>query len=95
MLFIMDLGCDVRNRFSVLVCFGGWIKCHVQTFLCFAIILATPGFASFSTQGQTSENQGGGNTVHPGDDTETDTFAPQYPYYNWNQYDTTYKPQSY
>ena len=23
MLFIMDLGCDVRNRFSVLVCFGG------------------------------------------------------------------------
>ena len=39
MLFIMDLGCDVRNRFSVLVCFGGWIKCHVQTFLCFAILV--------------------------------------------------------
>lgn len=55
----------------------------------------TPGFASFSTQGQTSENQGGGNTDQPGDDTETDTFAPRYPYYNWNQYDTTYKPQFY
>lgn len=53
-----------------------------------------PAFASFSTYNNAGA-QGQGNAVQPSDDTPMDTFSPHYPYYNWNQYDTTFKPQTY
>lgn len=55
-----------------------------------------PVYASFST-GNNLQNPGqADNTVAPsGDNQQDDTFTPQYPYYNWNSYDTTFKPTSF